>query len=122
VAVQGGRLTVTSVKRGTPAYEAGLNVDDEILAIGDYRIPPEGLETRLKYYRPGEKVELLVARRDRLTRLPVTFGRKPAARWTLEVLPNATAEQKAHLAAWLGEKDAQASPEKAEEKMPAAVR
>jgi predicted metalloprotease with PDZ domain len=100
--VQNGRLVVTVVKRETPAYESGLNVGDEILAIGDYRVPPDGLETRLKNYRPKEKTTLLVARRERLTRLPVTFGEKPRPRWKLEPLPNATAEQKAHLDAWLG--------------------
>ena len=31
-----GRLVVTQVRRERPAAEAGLNVDDEILAIGDY--------------------------------------------------------------------------------------
>jgi predicted metalloprotease with PDZ domain len=100
--VQNSRLVVTVVKRETPAYEAGLNVGDEILAIGDYRVPPDGLEARLKQYRPKEKTTLLVARRERLTRLPVTFGEKPRPRWKLEPLPNATAEQKAHLDAWLG--------------------
>ncbi|HSU84642.1 MAG TPA: PDZ domain-containing protein, partial [Thermoanaerobaculia bacterium] len=101
VSTQGGRITVTAVKRGTPAYDAGVNVGDEILAIDDYRVPPEGLEGRLKFYRPGEKAALLVARRDRLTRLPVTFGEKPKERWKLEARPDATPEQKAHLAAWL---------------------
>lgn len=100
--VQNGRLVVTVVKRETPAYEAGLNVGDEILAIGDYRVPPDGLDARLKNYRPGEKAVLLVARRDRLTRLPVTFGEKIKGRWKLEPLPTATDEQKAHLDAWLG--------------------
>jgi predicted metalloprotease with PDZ domain len=123
--VQAGRLTVTGVKRGTPAYEAGVNVGDEILAIGDDRIPPEGLDARLKFYRPGEKVALLVARRDRLTRLPATLGKKPAPRWTLEILPKATAEQQAHLAAWLGgDTGAQGEPSEGSEAKkaePAAV-
>jgi predicted metalloprotease with PDZ domain len=101
VAPHEGRLTVSAVKRGTPAYEAGVNVGDELLAIDDYRVPPDGLEGRLKNYRPGEKATLLVARRDLLTRLPITFGEKPKERWKLEPRPNATAEQKAHLAAWL---------------------
>jgi len=101
VSVQDGRLTVSAVKRGTPAYDAGVNAGDEVLAIDDYRVPPDGLEGRLKNYRPGEKVSLLVARRDRLVRLPVTFGEKPKPRWKLEPRPDATAEQKAHLAAWL---------------------
>ncbi|HEX4964500.1 MAG TPA: PDZ domain-containing protein [Thermoanaerobaculia bacterium] len=100
--VKDGRLVVSVVKRETPAYEAGLNVGDEILAIGDYRVAPDGLENRLKNYRPGEKNTLLVARREKLTRLPVTFGEKPKPMWKLEVLPNATEEQKAHLEGWLG--------------------
>ena len=63
----GGRLVVTQVRRGTPAYDAGVNVDDEILAIGDYRVRPEGWEARLDAYRPGDRVTLLVARREHLT-------------------------------------------------------
>lgn len=117
--VQGGRLTVSLVKRGTPAYEAGVNTGDEILAIDDNRVPPEGLEGRLKFYRPGEKGTLLVARRDRLIRLPVTFGEKPKSRWKLEARPDATPEQKAHLAAWLEGKAA--SGVKEEKKAPATV-
>jgi predicted metalloprotease with PDZ domain len=99
--IQDGRLVVTVVKRGTPASEAGLNVGDEIVAIGEFRVPPSGWEERLKSYRPGEKVSLLVARRERLTRIPVTFGSKPKERWTLEAAPGATPEQQARLAAWL---------------------
>jgi predicted metalloprotease with PDZ domain len=119
VAIQDGRLTVSVVKRGTPAYEAGVNVGDEILAIDDYRVPPDGIEGRLKFYRPGEKASLMVARRDRLVRLPITFGEKPKARWKLEARPDATPEQKAHLAAWLTGKAA--AVEKKEEKTPATV-
>ncbi len=113
VQVQDGRLVVTQVKRGTPAYEAGVNVDDEILAIDEYRVPPDGIEGRLKAYRPGEKATLLVARRERLARLPVTFGEKPKNRWKLEARPDATQEQKARLTAWLA--DAGAPVEKEEE-------
>jgi predicted metalloprotease with PDZ domain len=100
-ALQGGRLVVTKVKRGTPGFAAGVSVDDEILAIGDYRVPPDGWKKRLKAYRPGEPASLLVARRERLLRLPVVFGEKPRSR-KLEVAPGATPEQKARLAAWLG--------------------
>ena len=38
----GGRLVVTQVRRGTPAYDAGVNVDDEILAIDDIGCGPTG--------------------------------------------------------------------------------
>jgi predicted metalloprotease with PDZ domain len=97
-----GQLVVTEVRRDTPAFAAGLNVGDEILALGEFRVPPDGLGDRLKAYRPGDREELLVARRGRLLRLPVVLGEKPKPRWHLEVSPQASAEQKARLEAWLG--------------------
>lgn len=98
-----GRLIVTGVRRGTPAIEAGLNVDDEILAIDDVRVRPEGLAARLEQYRPGDRVQLLVARRDRLTRLDVTLGTDPGRPWRLELRPDASDVQKARVLAWLGQ-------------------
>ena len=99
---QDGRLMVTQVARNSPGHRAGINAGDELLAIGDYRVPPHGLEGRLKAYRPGEEATLLVARRERLLRIPVVFGDKPRLRTRLEIDPAATAEQRAHLEAWLG--------------------
>ena len=50
-----GRLMVTQVKRGTPGYEAGFNVGDEILAIGDDRVPPDQWSKRMEYFRPARR-------------------------------------------------------------------
>jgi len=99
----GGRLVVTQVRRGTPALQAGVNVDDEILAIDDFRIRAEALDRRLEQYAPGRAVTLLVARRDELLRLPVTLGREPADTWRVEPKPDATPEQQAHRKTWIGE-------------------
>jgi predicted metalloprotease with PDZ domain len=96
-----GRLVVTQVRRDTPAMAAGLNVDDEILAIGDFRVRADQLASRLEQYKPGERVSMLVARRDRLLRLDVTFGAEPPREWRLEVNASATDAQKARLAEWL---------------------
>jgi predicted metalloprotease with PDZ domain len=97
-----GRLVVSQVRRQTPGLDAGLNVDDEILAIDDVRVRADGLVGRLDQYRPGDKVALLVARRDRLIRLDVTLGSEPGRAWRLEPLPNATEEQRKRLTAWIG--------------------
>jgi predicted metalloprotease with PDZ domain len=78
-------------------------VDDEILAIDDVRVRADGLAGRLDQYRPGDKVSVLVARRDRLLRLDVTLGAEPGRAWRLEPLPNASEEQKKRLTAWIGE-------------------
>ncbi|MEW6320878.1 MAG: PDZ domain-containing protein [Acidobacteriota bacterium] len=98
----GGRLLVTSVRRGTPAFAAGLNVDDEILAVDDVRVHADGLAARLEQYRSGDRVRLLVARRDRLVTLDVTLGTDPGRPWRLEPAPAATDLHRARLAAWLG--------------------
>jgi predicted metalloprotease with PDZ domain len=101
--IDNGRLVVSQVRRDTPAYDAGLNVDDEIVAIGEFRVRADQLATRLEQYRPGQTVSLLVARRERLTRLDVTLGREPMEGWRLEPDPSATPEQQARLKAWQGE-------------------
>jgi predicted metalloprotease with PDZ domain len=82
----GGRLVVSQVRRETPAWTAGLNVDDEILAIGEFRVRADRLDARLEQYRPGDRAQLLVARREHLQRLEVTFGAEPAGAWHLEAV------------------------------------
>ena len=92
-----GRLLITSVRRGTPAIDAGLNVDDEIIAIDDVRVRADGLAARLGQYKPGDKITVTVARRERLMKLDVTLGSEPGRTWRLEPLPGASAEQTARL-------------------------
>ena len=99
--IDSGRLVVTEVRRGTPAFAGGLAVEDELLAIDDFRVPPDRLPERLKAYRPGDRVTLLVARRERLVHLDVQLGRDPGEGWRLQVDPEATPEQRQRLAAWL---------------------
>jgi predicted metalloprotease with PDZ domain len=99
--VDNGRLIVTQIPRHTPAWQAGVNVDDEFLAIDEYRVRPEQWASRLEQYRPGDQVSLLVARRDRLLRLPTTFAEEPPKRWKLEVHPEASAAQRTRCASWL---------------------
>ncbi len=101
--LDGGRLLVSAVRRDTPAHAAGVNVDDEILAIDEVRVRPDGLAGRLAQYQPGQRVSLLVGRRDRLTRLEVTLGTEPGRPWRLEVDPHASDAQKYRLISWIGQ-------------------
>jgi predicted metalloprotease with PDZ domain len=98
-----GRLIVTSLRRETPAYASGLNVDDEILAVDNVRVRADGLAARLEQYKPNDKIELLVARRDRLVRVELTLGAEPGRPYRLEVDPDASEAQKYRLIAWIGQ-------------------
>ena len=97
----GGRLIVDNVPRGTPAYDAGLNAGDEIVAIDDFRVLPEKFAERMHSYAPGQQVTLLIARREELKRLRVTLAAQPANTWQLAPRQDATPAQRAHLEAWL---------------------
>ena len=74
---------VAQVRRDTPGFDAGFNVDDEILAIGDYRVLPGSWDERIGLVPPGSEVSVLVARRGALRRLTVQVGSRPADRWKL---------------------------------------
>jgi predicted metalloprotease with PDZ domain len=100
--VDQGRLVIARVPRETPAFDGGLNVDDELIALDGFRVRADRMSQRLENYHPGEKVSLLVARREKLMRMDVVFGEEPAKKWQLEIQPEASAEQKQHLDAWLG--------------------
>jgi len=98
-----GRIVVGTVKRGTPGYDAGFNTDDEILAVGGYRVRVEQWPARLEAFPAGNTVDVLVARREKLLtlKLPLVADQTPG--WRLEIRPDANDEQKAHLKVWLRE-------------------
>lgn len=104
--LDGGRAMVREVPSGTPAHEAGVAVDDELIAIDDERLPTD-VDQRLARLRAGETVDLLVSRRGRLRRLRVVLGERPSDTWRLELDPSASATQRRSLESWLG-------PERAE--------
>ncbi len=96
-----GRLVVTQVQRGSPADVAGINVDDEIVAIDDFRVRADRFENRLEQYKPGDRISVLVARREQLLKVDLPLGTEPVKSWRLEVNPNATEIQRRRLDAWL---------------------
>jgi predicted metalloprotease with PDZ domain len=78
-----------------------LNVDDEILAFDEFRVRADRLDNRLEQYRAGDRVSILIARREQLSRLDVTLGSEPARQWRLEMAPGATDTQNRQLSQWL---------------------
>ncbi|MCC6507678.1 MAG: M61 family metallopeptidase [Pirellulaceae bacterium] len=96
-----GRLWVRRVVRGSPSDAAGLNVDDELLALDGYRVDPASWPDRLGHYRPEDELTLTVARRGRILQLPIRLGYKPTVTWQLEVSPTASSVAEDNLRAWL---------------------
>ena len=97
----GGRLVVANVPRGTPAFDAGVNAGDEIVAIDGFRVTPDQYVARLESLTPGHVVSLLVARRDTMKTLTVRIVEPAPPVWELRAAAAATPVQQSRLAAWL---------------------
>ncbi len=78
----------------SPATEAGLKEDDEILAINGRRFTDDLDDNAVRRYDVGDKLELLVARGRRLIELTVTIGGKDIpVRWDMRPWDEASRRQ-----------------------------
>ncbi len=96
-----GRLVVTGTGRERAGAADGLAPDDEILAINERRVRADQLARRLDDYEPGDRITVLIARRDQLERVPVTLVGEPPHKWEIEIDPAASSTQRSRLDAWL---------------------
>ena len=94
--------TVAGVVDGSPAMEAGLYVEDELIAVDGFKQEGASLVARCEERGPGETVRVSLFRRDRLLELPVTLGLRPADAVYLSRVEHPSEQQKAAYAAWLG--------------------
>lgn len=97
-----GSATVATVTDGSPAMEAGLYPEDEVVALDGYKVDGASLVSRCEDKRPGETVRMTVFRRDKLMEILVVLGLKPADTLYLTRVDKPTEAQKAAFQAWLG--------------------
>lgn len=97
-----GRAIVTSVLRGSAAERAGLAPGDELIAIDGRRVDEPSLREKLKHRQPGERIELLYARREEIAFVEVTLAEPPPEAMEIVARPDAPAEARAIGTAWLG--------------------
>jgi predicted metalloprotease with PDZ domain len=98
---EGGRMLVSHVLAGTPAYRAGVNAGDELVALDGLRITHETLAPRLAERRHGDRASLTVFRRDELLTLELEVELVPPARLSLRPAPSPTPAQQRLLDDWL---------------------
>lgn len=101
VRADAGRIAITGVRRGTPGWQAGFNVDDELIAVNGIRLRSADWPSRIDRYKDGETLSVLIARRDELKTIGLPVQRFALPSWILEVRPDATKQQQANLQALL---------------------
>ena len=97
----GSSMVVSSVTPDSPAYQAGIQTDDELLAINDFRLKGS-ISSRLEQFEVGETLEFLLSRRGQLLRVDVTPAAKTKFDWKLQFLKAPNKRQQKSLNSWLG--------------------
>jgi predicted metalloprotease with PDZ domain len=96
-----GNLTIVAVTAGSPAYEQGLNVGDEILAIDGFRVSQGSLAQHLSEATPGSRVEILCCRAGRIRCMPIVLGAKPPGDWFIVRVDASSVAQQRIFESWL---------------------
>ncbi len=94
-----GKLVVTAISNVSAAYAAGLNVNDEIIAADNYRTDDLLKATANK--KPGESVELLVARDGLIKKVSFVLTKNANVKYKLEKLTEQTPAQEIIFKAWI---------------------
>jgi len=96
-----GNPTISAVRTGSPAEDAGLQSGDEIIALGGRRIARENWLVALSRFKRGERIPIAVQRDRRTIETTITLGEPERFDYKIEERSDATPEQRALRQAWL---------------------
>jgi predicted metalloprotease with PDZ domain len=98
---ENGKLVVTNVTVDSPAYETGMNVDDELIAVNRFRVQSSTLDRVLGQFAGEPEVTLTLSRRGELLELPLQIRGKPEGPSKLTFIKDASKKQQTSMADWL---------------------
>lgn len=94
-------MSIGGVRHGSPAENAGLQRDDEIVSIGGKSVTRENWRNVLSQYKSGDRVPITVKRDRRTIQTNLVLGQPERFEYRIEERNDATAGQRALRAAWL---------------------
>ena len=103
LAERNGGAVVWLVLSDGPAYEAGVVVGDEIVAVNDRRVSASQFDEWIALLLPGDRVTLHIIRHDQLRTISFNLAGKPNGRWTLSRTKDPTDSQKVAYQSWMGQ-------------------
>ena len=96
-----GRLVVVGTSAGSPAEQAGLAAQDQILEVDGAPATPKALNDTLSARKPGDTTTLKISRNNTVLEVRVTLARNTKQTFTIRPVAAPTALQKAILDDWL---------------------
>jgi predicted metalloprotease with PDZ domain len=94
-----GKSVITNVARGSAAWNDGLNVNDEILAINNERVTD--VLNYVARFKVNDELNFLISRDGVIKTLKIKLKANPNKAWRIEQIDNASADQKTVLEKWL---------------------
>ncbi|MGO1245342.1 MAG: M61 family metallopeptidase, partial [Sphingobacterium sp.] len=98
-----GRLQIKNVERDSAAWQAGLNVDDELIAINGNRLDNLGKEMDyvLSTEKAGDIIDVLIARDSQVRTIPVPLLTSTKSQWVIEKNEDSSVQESALGDIWL---------------------
>lgn len=100
-----GQIAITAIAPDSPAYEAGLDIGDILIAMDGDRIDAASFDQRFAEKKVGSKLELTVMRRNRLMTISVPVISRERITYSIKEKTDATELQKKIFTTWLAEKN-----------------
>jgi predicted metalloprotease with PDZ domain len=98
---ESGRPTIASVRNGSPAEDAGLQADDELVSIGGNKVTIDNWLRVFAKFKQGSRVPVVVTRDRKTVSTSIILGEPDRFDYRIEEKKDATATQKFLRAAWL---------------------
>jgi len=92
--------SITSVDRNSPAWVGGLNVNDEILGIDQYRFTDD-ISKYVAAFKPGDMMKVLVNRGGLLRTIEVKLTKSPFVEYLITDADKASESAKKNFSSWL---------------------
>ncbi|MCU0524423.1 MAG: M61 family metallopeptidase [Elainella sp. Prado103] len=97
-----GREVVRFVEAGSPAQQAGIDPEDELLAIDQFKVKASQLNDRLKHYASGHTIAVTVFHQDELRTYSVTLGEPRPKAYQVVGVDAPSPRQAQRFQGWLG--------------------
>jgi len=97
-----GTAIVRSVVAGAPAYEAGIDVGDELLAIDGFRVHADDFGARIGDHAAGDTIRVEYFHHDELRDRVVKLAQSPVPSYVVHQVDKPTSLQKEIYEGWLG--------------------
>jgi predicted metalloprotease with PDZ domain len=102
VTLESKSLVLSRVLRNGPAWNAGIVLGDEIVAINGLKVTAAGFESRIKDFKVDGKIKVTLFSNDRLKEIELTLGEQKSGKLAISSVDKPSHSQKAFLKAWLG--------------------